>query len=283
MLSSKKTFLISIVLIHAVYFIGSLFLRSYMNGDSMEYIYQAKNIVDQGSFYASNWDILPHNPAFYTLRPPMYGLMVLFTLHWSSNPFVLLFFQSALSIFIWIMLRNYLLKFIPGLSQKRLHIYMILALILNPVQLILCNSIFSDILFQFFISLAFFSLLNFISGRQTKYFLYYTLCCVLALLTKPALVYYAWINIILGLYFYFRIQKRWIIIACTLVLPLVLFIISSINKKVTGYYHFSASKIENLWTYNTTNFLNMKLNSLTFNNTSHHLLLTTCYMIHKNG
>jgi hypothetical protein len=138
------------------------------------------------------------------------------------------------------------------------NIYLIIALLLNPVQLILCNSIFSDILFQFLISFAFFFLLEFLYGKQTRYFLYYILFCLLSLLTKPVLVYYAYLNLFLALYIYFKIKKEWKIPVYSLILPLYIIIICGINEHVTGYYHYSASKVENLWTYNTTNFLNMK-------------------------
>jgi hypothetical protein len=80
----------------------------------------------------------------------------------------------------------------------------------------------------------------------------------LALLIKPALVYYAYVNILLAFWFYFKMQKRWTILAYATILPVVIFIVSNINKNITGYYHFSAIKTENLWTYITTGFLNMK-------------------------
>jgi hypothetical protein len=60
-----------------------------MNNDSPEYMNQANNIIDHGSFYAGNWGHLPHNPALYSLRPPLYALMVLFTVTLTSNPFII--------------------------------------------------------------------------------------------------------------------------------------------------------------------------------------------------
>ncbi len=232
-----------------------------MNNDSPEYMAQANNIIDHASFYTAYWDLYPHNPAYYSLRPPLYGLLVLITINLSTSVYVLLFFQSLLCIFVWLGLRRYLLHFIPGINQNRLHAFLSLALILNPVQLILCNNVFSDILFGFLLSFAFFSLLNFISRKEPKYFLYYTIFIALGLLTKPALVYYAWINIILGIFFYLRVQRSWILLVYPLLLPLIIFFICIINKNVTGYYHYSSSKTENLLSYNTTNFLNMKYGS----------------------
>ncbi len=229
-----------------------------MNQDSVEYLAQAHNMVYHGSFYAANWDVWPHNFSFYSLRPPMYGLLVLVTAEVSSNVYVLLFVQSVLSIFIWVKLRHFVLQFVPAVNESRLHLYLVLALLLNPIQLVLCNSVFSDILFQFFISLSFFSLLNFIYFKKSNYFLYYTMYIVFALFTKPAFVYYAYFNILFAWYVYFKLKRSWTVIACSFILPLFIIMVSVINKRVTGYYHFSSSKVENLWTYNTTNFLNLK-------------------------
>ncbi len=255
---SQKIFVFNVVLIHLAYFIGSLFFKTYLNNDSYEYINQANNLIHHGSFYAAQWSQLPHLPEYYSLRPPLYSIFILITMYVTNSAYVLLFFQSLLSVFSWLLLRRYILKFIPHTSEGRLSVYLILALVLNPVQLVLCNSVFSDILFQSLLTLAFFSFLEGVAGHRSKFFFYYTLFLTLALLTKPALMYFAYLNILVAIFVFFRISRKGGILACALIMPLVLFCVSANNYKNTGYYHYNSSKVFNVWAYNTTNFLNMK-------------------------
>lgn len=255
---SQRLFLVLIVLIHALYFVGSIFLKTYMNNDSVEYLAQAKNIAEHASFYASNWDVWPHNPAFYTLRPPLYGILVLLTVYSTSSAYVLLFVQSVMSVFIWWKLARVCRQYLPGIHETLLYLFLIGSLLLNPVQLVLCNSIFSDVFFQFILTLAFFQLLDFVQFRQLKHFWFYVVFTALALFTKPALVYFSYVNIALCIWMYFKIRRHRAVLLGALVLPFIIIMVSNINQRVTGYYHYSASKVENLWTYNTTNFLNMK-------------------------
>jgi hypothetical protein len=159
---------------------------------------------------------------------------------------------------VWISLASTVKQVVPELDESKMYFVLLLGLLLSPVQLILCNSVFSDILFQFLLCLAFFNLVDFIWGRSVRRYAYYILFCVLALLTKPALVYYAWVNVGLAVYLWLKVKRSVSVLALSFVLPMVMGIVSLINENVTGYFHYSSSKVENLWTYNTTNFLNMK-------------------------
>jgi hypothetical protein len=229
-----------------------------MNNDSPEYINQAYNLIHHGSFYAANWDEMPHLPEYYSMRPPGYSLLVLVTLVLTGSPWALLIAQSVLSILLWMKLHHVIQHWYPRIPEKALNRYLLLALCLNPVQMILCNSIFSDILFQTLISLAIFSLLDFFEKPDVKPYIACTAFLVLALLTKPALVYFAWIHLAFSVYLYFRVYRKPFLLWIGWVMPMVVMLVSLAQYRVTGYYHYSCSKVFNLWAYNTTNFLNMK-------------------------
>src|SRR5436190_21559546 len=95
---SKRAFVFFVIVIHAIYLGLSWYYQSWLNPDSADYIEQAYNLVHYGSLYARIWEAWPHDPGMLTLRPPLYGIMVLATYTYLSTPVLLLVLQCAMSI-----------------------------------------------------------------------------------------------------------------------------------------------------------------------------------------
>ena len=90
-------FWLSVVLVHVIFFGVFYFNNNIYMADSKEYLYQAYNIKNYFSNYCADLAI-QINPALYTKRPPLYGLMILMLKTIYNSNYFILFVQNLFSI-----------------------------------------------------------------------------------------------------------------------------------------------------------------------------------------
>ncbi|MBI4646985.1 MAG: hypothetical protein HY738_10445 [Bacteroidia bacterium] len=250
-LKSTRLIIILIILIHFIYFIIALLTRQVYNLDSYEYLQQAKNIVQHGSFYSYYWDA-DFNSDYYSLRPPVYGLFIMMIKFFWDNDFLVLFFQNIISIFTFIGVLQ-LIKIFHGSTVRESHCnarlttslssrsywLVIVSLILFPVQLIVTNSIWSEVIFQALIFWSFYFLFLYFHKKKLKYLVFYNLLLTASLFTKPVMIYF-WIpNLFISFLIFFE-NRKVIVLLLPLILPFFAFLWSLCNWSVTNYFHFSS-------------------------------------------
>lgn len=243
-------FILIIIIIHAIYFTIAVNYKNIYNQDSTEYLQQANNIKESGTFYAYYID-KPYDKSFLTLRPPIYGLFILLIKLIVNSDIAILFVQNILSIISLF----YLFKLLIGFGiTKHLKWLIILSIILYPSQLIVTNSIWSDTLFQFVFFFGFYNMILFFKYQKLKNWTFYNILLVIAIFIKPVLLYFWIINLIFSIFIFFKIKKP-LIVLLALLLPLSIAGWSYTNYIKTGYYHFSSIKSFNLLKYNTYKLL----------------------------
>lgn len=235
-LKKNKFLLWTLAVIHLIFFI--LALRSgniAFSVDSTEYLNQAENISEHGSWYAGNWSA-PHDDFLESRRPPLYGFFIFLVHIVSSNNFFLLALQNLLSIAVLI-LTAFMFWLLTG---KRIanQWLVVLPLLLFPTQFIYANMIMADVLFQFLIISGFLFFIQ--SVRKPNSFLYFCIFISLAILTKPVFYAFCLIVPVIALLFYtkgiYRLRNVWI----SLIPILTVATISTLNYHKTGYFHYSS-------------------------------------------
>jgi hypothetical protein len=237
----------SVLLIHVIFFAVFYHNNNIYMADSKEYLYQAYNLKTHLSAYCA--DLTGQiNPALYTKRPPLYGLMILFlkTIY-SSNYFILLT-QSLFSLLNIFGLIRLLKEYNFDLdARKALFIF----IIFFPAQYIYCNMIMSEILLQTLIFWGFYNIIYYLKYKKNSNILYYNILLGLAVLTKPVLVYF-WIpNLLFMIYLYFR-NRRFSLIIYSLIQPLVILLFTLYSYSVTGNFNYSSQKPVNYLDYTAT-------------------------------
>ena len=185
---------------------------------------------------------------FFTKRPPLYGLFILFFETFLNSNYFVLFIQNILSVLNIIVLIKLLDYFNFSHDYKKT---ILLFLIFLPVQFIYNNMIMSEILLQTLLIWSFFSLFLFIQRGKTGYIIAFNIFLALAVLTKPVLLYF-WIPNIIFLAYLFWARRRFSILISGLIMPLVIFLLSLYNYNVTGSFHYSSIRQMNLVGYNGT-------------------------------
>jgi hypothetical protein len=238
-------FIVILAFVHLVYFIVAVMNNHIFMADSYEYLFQAFNIKNYGSFYCLDFN-QPVDIHFYTKRPPFYGLFIFaFKIFYDSN-FSVLLAQNVLSFINILGLVKLLKNFGFTFDVKKI---ILVTLILLPVQFIYSNMIMSEILLQTFLFWAFYYFYGFIRDNKLSYIFLCNIFLASAVLTKPILLYF-WIpNLILLIYLYWK--RRKVIIALSgLLMPVVIFLLSYYNYQVTGSFHYSSIRQMNLVGYN---------------------------------
>ncbi len=252
---SETVFILTLFLSHACFFIYAVFWGNIYVGDSTEYILQSVNIKDHLNWYSGVFSE-PYDLDLYSRRPPMYGFFIFLIKLIYNSDYLVLFFQSCLSIINFLGLMSLLKSY-----SFKTNIYIILTIfiIVYPSQLIYANLILSEILFQTFLFWAFYNFVKFIKNSGNKYIFYYNVLIMLAALTKPVL-YLFWIfNLVFMIYFFFKDRKNYSPVIYGLIPLTAVLIISFYNYKVTGYYHYSSLKHNNLYDLNSKFLLLNKL------------------------
>ncbi|MBD3291216.1 hypothetical protein GF337_20610 [candidate division KSB1 bacterium] len=227
-------------------------------GDAIEYIQQAKNISMHRTVYCGDLSG-EKNFDLYTRRPPMYSLILAMGLLVFNN------IQSVLTIqIILTFLNGFFIYAIAGYFNISIRWRLILTTIflLYPSQIIFTNIMMSEVVLQSFLLCAFFLLLKFSKTAKIYYLIFYNLCMVAAVLTKPIFLYF-WIpNIALHVWLYLRDRKKAI-----LILPFILVLAISSwsyrNYQQTGVFHYSSIKNHNLLRYNIRGLLTSKYDAAT--------------------
>src|SRR5687768_5571471 len=110
---STKRFLSALILVHLLFYILALVIGGTRIADSYDYLYQAENLREAGSFYAWNLDE-PTKPDYFTKRTPGYAVF-LYLLH--SMEWLVLLLQNLMSIVLWWMVYKLLPTF--GLDKNK--------------------------------------------------------------------------------------------------------------------------------------------------------------------
>ncbi|MCE1165930.1 MAG: glycosyltransferase family 39 protein, partial [Bacteroidetes bacterium] len=213
--------------------------------DSAEYLKQAENIKSSLSFYCGDLTKNIDND-LYTRRPPVYGILITVLELFTVSDFAVILFQSALSILtmtgLFVILRD------EG-YEKISYAAIPLFLLLFPPQEITANFIMAEILLQSLIFWAFLCFYRYGKTKEVKYMLFYNLLLAAGVLTKPVLLYF-WIpNLLFSFYLYYK-NRKFAVVAASLIMPSVILAVCLMNLGKTGYFHYSSLKDNNLLYYN---------------------------------
>ena len=254
-------FVIVLALVHLLFFIFAVYNNNYypFSGfnfkltDPYQYLTEAKNIIENGVFYCGDLS-QPINFDFYTLRPPGYPLFLALFYLLKAPLYVIIFFQNIISIASIILVRKTILLFN---YKKKYDILLMGFLLLTPSQFIYANTIFSEVVFQFFIVSMFRYIALFIKFKEKKYLLWYSLVFVLAALTKPVMYLFVVPSMLYMFYVSYKTKKRYPLVL-SLVPVLAVLLLMSWNYKRTNTYQYSSIQTINLLNYNTRLFVMSK-------------------------
>lgn len=254
-------FSLGLILLHLLFFGFAVYHNNYYPSagfkfeltDPYQYLTEAKNIIEHGVFYCGDLS-KPINFDFYTLRPPIYPLFLALFYLLKTPLFVVIFFQNIISITSIVLVRKTLFLF--NYKSKYDLIFLIL-LALTPSQFIYANTIFSEVIFQFFIVLMFRQTLLFFYSKNKMHLLWYSLALILAAFTKPIMYLFVVPSLIYMLYLSFKIKKYYPAFL-SFVPVLAILLMLSWNNKRTNTYQYSSIKTINLLNYNTRLFVMSK-------------------------
>ena len=230
-----------IVLLHLIYFIAALLLNNIYTVDTDEYLYAAENMASSGVNYGGLLSD-PINLNLYSLRPPGYSVFILLSnlIHSGSVPIIIL--QNILSIIILIIIYIKLGKASGVKSRTGLFF---LCLVFFPVYLIMVNMIMADILLTFVLTLSWFYLEKYLTTTKLKFLVIFNLLLCISVMVKPVMMYFWVPNILLSVFLVWKSGKIYPVLLA-LLLPATIVSWSYRNYNLTGYYHFSSIKMQNL-------------------------------------
>ncbi|MCF6182816.1 hypothetical protein [Lutibacter sp.] len=254
-------FVVCLVLIHLLFFGFAVFQNNYypisgfknLHIDPYQYLTEAKNIIEHGIFYCDDLSN-PINFDYYTLRPPVYPLFLSLFYLFKAPLFVIIFFQNIISIISIYLVRKTLFLFN---YKTKYDVIFIILLALTPSQFIYANTIFSEVIFQFFIVLMFRNALLFIYFKEKKYLIWYSFALILAAFTKPVMYLFVIPSLIYMVYLSYKI-KKWYPAILSILPVLAIFLMLTWNYKRTNKYQYSSIQTINLLNYNTRLFLMSK-------------------------
>jgi len=233
---SATQFWMLAVALHLLGFIQAWHTGSIYLVDSIDYLSQAENIKLHGSLYAAPWDE-PIKPDYYSFRPPIYGSLIYWVKSIYNSDYALLFLQMLISLStFWGVLK---LSKELALNQGITHLTLAITLFLYPSQIIHCNFVMSDILFQSLLFWSFYFTYKLWAEPTLRKSIFAVAFFALAMLTKPV-AFLLGISIAIILCFVFMRQKALKFLLPFLLLPLIYHGYSSYNQKITGFYHYSS-------------------------------------------
>ena len=246
---NKKYFAI-IILIHFIYLCFAFYFGQIYTLDSEEYLYTAKNLLNHGVIYNSIWSD-KHIPELFTLRPPLYGIFIFFINLIHNSDFLVIIIQNILSVTLWIF---FIIWFNKNYTKKNIELFVIIALIFFPSQMIEVNSIMADLLLEILLFLSFLFLYKFYSSTRSIYIILFNLFLAMALLSKPIMLYF-WIpNLLYSIYLYSK-NKNIVILISFFLLPSISFFWSLRNAHKTDVFMYSSAKSQNLLDFNAGSVL----------------------------
>ncbi len=241
----EKRFLCGILLLHLTWFVISFLIGNMHTGDSAEYEQQALNLKEHGSLYAWYWN-QPIDNDYHTWRPPIYGCFIFLCKLISDSNYFFLFIQNLFSVGSCVLLLYQCLRLPLSFNPRW---WLLGGLALYPSWFMIANSISADTLFLFILMIAFTCLQEFLISERTRYFTAYNLLLILALFTKPALLYF-WIPNLAVCIYLFVSRKKISLLLLPLLFPAMVVLWCARNDRVTGYWHFSSVSHINLVYYN---------------------------------
>ncbi len=224
------------LLLHVLGFLQAWHTGSIYLVDSADYLSQAFNIKHHASIYAADWNA-PVRVDFFSFRPPLYALFILLFESVTGSLYGVLFAQMLLSLLNFYMV----IRICKQVHSEPAFIKGLLTLILigYPSQIIHCNFIMSDILFQSILLFAFYFTWKWTQHIEWKYSTGAALLFALAMLTKPV-SFLLGLGVAAAMCYYLWQQKKLIQLLPFLVLPLVYHSLSSHHQTLTGSYHYSS-------------------------------------------
>ncbi|HVD97577.1 MAG TPA: hypothetical protein VNB90_05175 [Cytophagaceae bacterium] len=242
----EKIFIAAVILLHAVWWVISISIGNMHTGDSAEYEQQARNIREHGSLYAWYWN-QPVDNDYHTWRPPVYGVFLFLCKSLYSSNYFFLFIQNLFSIGNCILLLYQCLKLPLHLNPRW---WLLIGTALFPSWFMIANSISADTLFLFILMVAFTCLQEFLSSGRMSYFVVYNAALILALFTKPVLLYF-WIPNLIFCIYLFKEKRKVALLILPLLFPMMAAAWCTRNYVVTGYWHFSSVSHINMVYYNS--------------------------------
>lgn len=239
-------FLVSLIVVHLVYFLVATQYKCIYNGDSLEYINMAINF-NKGWFYSGSL-LDPFDPMYYTLRPPGYPFFLWLVYVFGVNNWIVLLLQNALSVFNLLYLRSTLK--LMGYSRK--YDWVLMAFILlYPSQFINANLIQPELLLQ--TSVLFYGkhLLLLMQTKNWKHGFVMSLVVIAGMMMKPILYPFVLIHFVLLMLVARRYRNSIIRAAVASILPILVVLgYSYWNGNRTGKMHFSSIQSINALLYN---------------------------------
>jgi len=239
-------------LVYIVLWFGYSKRKPIIINDSYQYIACADNMENYRTFYAGDMS-KEKDPYLYTLRTPLYPLLIYMVkkLHLRINAIIL--FQFLLMLFNGFLL----IKILDILKlNEKLKVLLVALLFLFPAEIIYTLSIMTEILFQTTILLFIYSIITFFMYEQQRDLLFASLFLTAAIFTKPVMLYFSYLYFALILAFLLRKKKIfWIFY------PFIIFFFiatwSYRGYRVTKNFHFSSAGIVNLLDRDVYGFLDL--------------------------
>jgi hypothetical protein len=123
----------------------------------------------------------------------------------------------------------------------RLNVFVLAVYLLYPGQIIYSQMIMAEIILQFLILASVFFLVFFLDRKTWFFIVMLNICLGLAVLCKPAMLYFWLPNLLLHLMIFKKLSRK-IILVSALIPVLLISLWSWRNYQVTGVFHFSAMK-----------------------------------------
>jgi hypothetical protein len=244
--NSFKQFIWLGLAIHVVWLVVTIIFGHVEIGDSQIYLLQAKNIYEYGSLYCYSLDETI-DPLYYTCCPPIYGAFVGFLQQIIPSYFLVLVIQNLLSLLCW----AWMYRICSGFNLTFNPAYILLpALLLFPNFFMVLNVIAADTLFYILLTSVLYSVYLFFNLRSLKLLTLAHIALLLALFTKPVLLFFSIPLFFFDWYVYLRVLRKGQVLALSLLLPLAIILWCGYNYTVTGKFHFSSVVYINLLEYN---------------------------------
>lgn len=207
-------------------------------GDTGEYLTAGRNLLEQGVFYAGDLSTTPPDPSLYTRRPPLYPLFVAFTERLPGRLDATALLQMVLAwSTAWLAYRT-VLPILPA-PARRHAVFVPIALLLYPTQVIYTQVLMAEILLQFLLAAAAYGMSRFLVTQETKFLWGANLALALAPLAKPVMLFFWLPNLLFHAWIFrrYRVRAAW----AAGLLPLVAVTAWSLrNLACTGAFHFSS-------------------------------------------
>lgn len=221
---------------HALCFLQAWHSGSIYLVDSIDYLSQAQNIKEYGSLYAAPWNG-PFRFDYFTFRPPVYGLFILLCKSLFASDYSILLVQALISLSTLYGVQKLAREF--AFNEGRVRFFLILVLFFYPSQLIHCNFVMSDILFQSLLFWAFYFSYRLLAKPSFKSSFICVLFFIVAMLTKPV-AFLLGFSLFIILFFVFYRQNKIKLLLPFLLLPITYHGYCKYNQQITGYYHYSS-------------------------------------------